>query len=121
MQPSFVACETFEFGWRWNLMQANALCVFGNVSVSVLLLGSFQLLAHRWVLVVHQMTARKARHVFRTLFDLLKLLPLVGLLAAPGGTLLLPVAVKFFPNVLPSSFLRCGRLLCFSHDPVLLV
>jgi len=51
-----------------------------------------------------RMSRRERRLVFRTLFDMSKLLPFAFLAAAPGGSLLLPVLAKVFPKSLPTTF-----------------
>ena len=55
-----------------------------------------------------QISRRKLSYIIRTLVDMVKLFPFIVILAAPGGTLLLPIAVKYFPGLLPSAFERCA-------------
>ncbi|KAI8333912.1 LETM1-like protein-domain-containing protein [Chlamydoabsidia padenii] len=50
------------------------------------------------------LTRREARQLRRTTSDLLRLIPFAVFLIVPFMELLLPVALKLFPNMLPSTF-----------------
>lgn len=50
------------------------------------------------------------RHVVTTSVDIVKLVPLLIILIAPGGSLILPVIMRMFPVVLPSSFRRLHQV-----------
>jgi LETM1 and EF-hand domain-containing protein 1 len=50
------------------------------------------------------LTRRERRQLRRTTSDLLRLLPFSVFLIVPFMELLLPVALKLFPNMLPSTF-----------------
>ncbi|KAL7413703.1 LETM1-like protein-domain-containing protein [Mrakia frigida] len=74
---------------------------------------SSKLLAHEvrisWkiqkkVLKGGSLTRREQRQLKRTTVDLLRLLPFSVFVIIPGLELLLPVFLKFFPNMLPSTF-----------------
>ncbi|KAG0244270.1 LETM1-like protein-domain-containing protein [Mortierella sp. GBAus27b] len=52
----------------------------------------------------HKLTRREQRQLRRTTGDLLRLLPFSVFLIVPFMELLLPVALKLFPNMLPSTF-----------------
>jgi hypothetical protein len=48
---------------------------------------------------------RRERKIVRTtVWDMLVMLPFAAAIAAPGGSLLLPVVAKYFPNAMPSTF-----------------
>ncbi|KAJ2964073.1 hypothetical protein NQZ79_g1017 [Umbelopsis isabellina] len=51
-----------------------------------------------------KLTRREARQLRRTTSDLLRLVPFAVFLIVPFMELLLPVALKLFPNMLPSTF-----------------
>ncbi|CAO3580420.1 unnamed protein product [Absidia cylindrospora] len=51
-----------------------------------------------------RLTRREARQLRRTTSDLLQLIPFAVFLIVPFMELLLPVALKLFPNMLPSTF-----------------
>ncbi|KAI8344125.1 LETM1-like protein-domain-containing protein [Chlamydoabsidia padenii] len=51
-----------------------------------------------------RLTRREARQLRRTTSDLLRLIPFAVFLIVPFMELLLPVALKLFPNMLPSTF-----------------
>eukprot|EP00003_Mantamonas_plastica_P028307 TRINITY_DN6365_c0_g1_i3.p1 TRINITY_DN6365_c0_g1~~TRINITY_DN6365_c0_g1_i3.p1 ORF type:complete len:263 (-),score=82.66 TRINITY_DN6365_c0_g1_i3:1996-2730(-) len=52
------------------------------------------------------MTNREKEQLGRTVRDLIKLGPFILLLILPGSGVVLPMVVRFFPNALPSTFLR---------------
>ncbi|GAA98194.1 uncharacterized protein L969DRAFT_45822 [Mixia osmundae IAM 14324] len=52
----------------------------------------------------HKLTRREKRQLKRTTQDLLRLIPFSVFLIVPFMELLLPVALKLFPNMLPSTF-----------------
>jgi hypothetical protein len=56
------------------------------------------------VLQGHLMTRRERLQLIRTTMDLLRLVPFSVFVIVPFMELLLPLAVKLFPNMLPSTF-----------------
>lgn len=52
----------------------------------------------------HTMTRRERNHLVRTTSDIFRLVPFAFFLIVPFMELLLPVAIKLFPNMLPSQF-----------------
>ncbi len=92
-----------------DLKWANTFLIQSLVDGQVCWLATLRL-ATQWQVTPYLMTdlaqisRRKLSHILRTMKDMGKLLPFVVLIAAPGGSLLLPLAVKFFPALLPSVF-----------------
>ncbi|PWN40419.1 LETM1-domain-containing protein [Ceraceosorus guamensis] len=58
----------------------------------------------RRLMLGYSLTRREHRQLKRTTADLLRLIPFVPFIIIPAGELLLPVAIKIFPNMLPSTF-----------------
>lgn len=58
----------------------------------------------RRLLLGYSLTRREHRQLKRTMADLLRLIPFAPFIIIPFGELLLPVAIKIFPNMLPSTF-----------------
>ncbi len=58
----------------------------------------------RRTMMGYSLTRRERRQLKRTLADLLRLIPFVPFVIVPFAELLLPVAIKIFPNMLPSTF-----------------
>lgn len=58
----------------------------------------------RRLLMGYSLTRREQRQLKRTTADLLRLIPFAPFIIIPFGELLLPVAIKIFPNMLPSTF-----------------
>ncbi|KAE8223705.1 hypothetical protein CF319_g3298 [Tilletia indica] len=58
----------------------------------------------RRLMLGYNLTRREYRQLRRTTGDLLRLIPFVPFIIIPAGELLLPVAIKIFPNMLPSTF-----------------
>ncbi|PWZ01167.1 LETM1-domain-containing protein [Testicularia cyperi] len=58
----------------------------------------------RRLMLGYSLTRREKRQLKRTFADLLRLIPFVPFIVIPAGELLLPVAIKIFPNMLPSTF-----------------
>lgn len=58
----------------------------------------------RRLMLGYQLTRREHRQLKRTTADLLRLIPFLPFIIIPFGELLLPVAIKIFPNMLPSTF-----------------
>lgn len=56
------------------------------------------------VLNGHGLSRRERRHFVRVCADLFRLVPLLVFVVVPFMEFLLPVAVKLFPNMLPSTF-----------------
>jgi hypothetical protein len=56
------------------------------------------------VLQGHYMTRRERLQLIRTTMDLLRLVPFSVFIIVPFMELLLPLAIKLFPNMLPSTF-----------------
>lgn len=56
------------------------------------------------VLQGHKLTRREHRQLKRTTTDLIRLVPFVVLVAIPFAELALPFLLRFFPNMLPSTF-----------------
>ncbi|EPX70603.1 inner membrane protein [Schizosaccharomyces octosporus yFS286] len=54
--------------------------------------------------VGYEMTRRESRQLTRTLKDIGRLVPFSMFVIVPFAELLLPIAVKLFPNLLPSTF-----------------
>lgn len=52
----------------------------------------------------YSLTRREYRQLRRTTADMLRLIPFIPFIIIPAAELLLPVAVKLFPNMLPSTF-----------------
>jgi LETM1 and EF-hand domain-containing protein 1 len=52
----------------------------------------------------HELTRREWRQFKRTVQDLLRLVPFSAFVIVPFAELLLPVALKIFPNMLPSTY-----------------
>ena len=52
----------------------------------------------------HELTRREWRQLKRTVEDLVRLIPFSAFVIVPFAELLLPVALKIFPNMLPSTF-----------------
>jgi LETM1 and EF-hand domain-containing protein 1 len=53
------------------------------------------------------MTRRERNQLVRTTMDLFRLVPFAVFVIVPFMELLLPVALKLFPNMLPSTFQVC--------------
>lgn len=58
----------------------------------------------RRLMLGYNLTRREHRQLKRTTADLLRLIPFLPFVIIPFGELLLPVAIKIFPNMLPSTF-----------------
>ncbi|KAN0062039.1 LETM1 domain-containing protein ylh47 [Thecaphora frezii] len=58
----------------------------------------------RRLLLGYSLTRREHRQLKRTMADLLRLIPFIPFVVIPAGELLLPLAIKIFPNMLPSTF-----------------
>jgi LETM1 and EF-hand domain-containing protein 1 len=58
----------------------------------------------RRLMLGYNLTRREHRQLKRTTADLLRLIPFLPFIIVPFGELLLPVAIKIFPNMLPSTF-----------------
>ncbi|WFD41650.1 LETM1 domain-containing protein ylh47 [Malassezia psittaci] len=58
----------------------------------------------RRLILGYHLTRREHRQLRRTMGDLLRLIPFIPFVIIPAAELLLPVAVKVFPNMLPSTF-----------------
>ncbi|TKY89086.1 hypothetical protein EX895_001617 [Sporisorium graminicola] len=58
----------------------------------------------RRLMLGYSLTRREKRQLKRTFADLLRLIPFIPFIVVPAGELLLPVAIKIFPNMLPSTF-----------------
>lgn len=58
----------------------------------------------RRMILGYNLTRREHRQLRRTMGDLLRLIPFIPFVIIPAAELLLPVAVKLFPNMLPSTF-----------------
>jgi len=56
------------------------------------------------VLRGHTLTRRERKQLMRTTSDLFRLVPFSIFIIVPGGEALIPVALKIFPNLLPSTF-----------------
>ena len=52
------------------------------------------------------LTDEEQKQVNRQLLDVFKTIPSLAIFMLPGGALLLPLAIKFIPNLLPSAFNR---------------
>lgn len=50
------------------------------------------------------LTKEEQKQVNNQLLDIFKSIPSLAIFMLPGGALLLPLVVKFIPNLLPSSF-----------------
>jgi hypothetical protein len=50
------------------------------------------------------LTSEEQKQVNNQLLDIFKSIPSLAIFMLPGGALLLPLVVKFIPNLLPSSF-----------------
>lgn len=59
------------------------------------------LLAHS---TVRDLDAKEKKKVKKQLLDICKTIPSLTIFLLPGGTLLLPILIKFIPKLLPSSF-----------------
>ena len=53
----------------------------------------------------HEMTRRERKQLLRTSADLVRMVPFVVILIVPFAEFALPVLLKFFPNMLPSTYL----------------
>ncbi|KAL4401120.1 LETM1 domain-containing protein Ylh47 [Malassezia pachydermatis] len=87
----------------WNKVKEEALHYWHGTK----LLGkeisiSFRLL--RRMILGYTLTRREHRQLRRTMGDLLRLIPFIPFVIIPAAELLLPVALKIFPNMLPSTF-----------------
>lgn len=63
----------------------------------------------------HTLTRRERRQLTRTTADIFRLVPFAFFVIVPFMELLLPVALKVFPNMLPSTFqdnLKVSRHRC---------
>eukprot|EP00944_MAST-04C_sp_MAST-4C-sp1_P016162 g16162.t1 len=56
------------------------------------------------VLEGRELSRYEYRKVMRAMTDVLRLLPMICLVALPGGSILLPLVAKKFPQVLPTTF-----------------
>ena len=56
------------------------------------------------VLEGRKLSRYEYRKVMRAMTDVLRLLPMICLVALPGGSILLPLVMKKFPQVLPTTF-----------------
>jgi LETM1 and EF-hand domain-containing protein 1 len=72
------------------------------------------------VLEGHSMTRRERLQLIRTTTDIFRLVPFSIFVIVPFMELLLPFALKLFPNMLPSTFQvrTCTSLFC-PPDPIL--
>lgn len=61
----------------------------------------------------HEMTRRERKQLIRTSTDLFRLIPFAIIVIVPFMELLLPVLLKVFPNMLPSTF-EVGVTWCFN-------
>ena len=52
----------------------------------------------------YTLTRREHRQLRRTMGDMLRLIPFIPFILIPAAELLLPLALRFFPNMLPSTF-----------------
>lgn len=53
----------------------------------------------------HEMSRRERKQLLRTVADLVRMVPFVVILVVPFAEFALPVLLKFFPNMLPSTYL----------------
>lgn len=53
---------------------------------------------------VRDLSKEEQKQVNKQLLDIFKSIPSLAIFMLPGGALLLPLVVKFIPNLLPSSF-----------------
>ncbi|WFD19290.1 LETM1 domain-containing protein ylh47 [Malassezia caprae] len=58
----------------------------------------------RRMILGYTLTRREHRQLRRTMGDLLRLIPFIPFVIIPAAELLLPIALKIFPNMLPSTF-----------------
>jgi len=58
----------------------------------------------RRMIMGYHLTRREHRQLRRTMGDLLRLIPFIPFVLIPMAELLLPVALRLFPNMLPSTF-----------------
>jgi len=58
----------------------------------------------RRMILGYTLTRREHRQLRRTMGDLLRLIPFIPFVIIPAAELLLPIALKVFPNMLPSTF-----------------
>ncbi|KAG5439894.1 hypothetical protein PCANB_000176 [Pneumocystis canis] len=71
------------------------------------LLGAETKISYKLVLKMaagHELTRREHRQLQRTVKDLVRLVPFSAFVLIPFAELLLPVALKLFPNMLPSTY-----------------
>lgn len=58
----------------------------------------------RRMVMGYTLTRREHRQLRRTMGDMLRLIPFIPFIIIPAAELLLPLALRFFPNMLPSTF-----------------
>lgn len=58
----------------------------------------------RRMIMGYTLTRREHRQLRRTMGDMLRLIPFIPFILIPAAELLLPVALRIFPNMLPSTF-----------------
>ena len=58
----------------------------------------------RRMVMGYTLTRREHRQLRRTMGDMLRLIPFIPFILIPAAELLLPLALRFFPNMLPSTF-----------------
>lgn len=56
-----------------------------------------------------QLSPRERKHLWRSLADLVRLVPVIVILALPGSAVLFPLVVRKAPWILPSSFLNRSK------------
>lgn len=66
------------------------------------------------VLQGHSMTRRERLQLIRTTMDIFRLVPFAVFVIVPFMELLLPFALKLFPNMLPSTYQVCIKR-CETH------
>lgn len=87
----------------WNKVKEEALHYWhGTKLLGKELAISTRLL--RRMILGYTLTRREHRQLRRTMGDLLRLIPFIPFVIIPAAELLLPAALKLFPNMLPSTF-----------------
>ena len=101
------AKDTFQHYWVYELIFKRFLFSYIHVQIGSKLLWADIKVAKnimKRVLRGSELSRRERRQLLRTIQDVLRIVPLSIFLIVPFMELLLPFALKLFPNMLPSTF-----------------
>ncbi|MBN4085306.1 hypothetical protein JYT89_03085 [Flavobacteriaceae bacterium AH-315-B10] len=93
-----MAKNTFDKQYVTNLLNKNKKRLLIEISQSKELLYLIK------ESTIRQLADEEKSKIKTQLLDIFKTIPALAIFLLPGGILLLPLAVKLIPNLLPSSF-----------------